>query len=51
MDALGRLVHQQRVAGKGVVELDLQRPHAGLHIVGLYYDGHLIGTEKLQLVR
>lgn len=29
----------------------MQRPHAGLHIVGLYYDGHLIGTEKVQFIR
>lgn len=51
MNALGQLIHQERVSDKGVVQLDLQRPHAGLHIVGLYYDGHLIGTEKVQFIR
>ena len=51
MDALGRLVHQQRVAGSGIVQLDLQRSMQGLLVIGLYYDEHLIGTEKLHLVR
>ena len=51
MNALGQLVYQERLVGKGIVELALPKPATGLHIVGLYFDGGLVATEKLQVVR
>jgi len=51
MNSLGQLVLQQQVRGQGLVQLDLSRVHTGLLVIGLYYDGHLIGTEKAQIVR
>jgi hypothetical protein len=45
------IIPTERVSGKGMVQLELQRVAIGMHIVGLYFDGHLIGTEKLQMIR
>ena len=51
MDALGQLIYEDELSGTGVVRLDIPVHATGLRIVALYFDGHLIGTEKVQMMK
>lgn len=51
MDALGQLIFSDELSGTGVVRMDVPVYATGLNIVALYFDGHLIGTEKVQMIK
>ena len=51
MDALGQLIFSDELSGTGVVRMDVPVHATGLRIVALYFDGHLIGTEKVQMMK
>ncbi len=51
MDALGQFVFADEMSGTGVMRLDVPVHATGLRIVALYFDGHLIGTEKVQMMK
>ena len=51
MDALGQLVYADELSGTGVMRLDVPVHAPGLRIVAIYFDGHLVGTDKVQMMK
>jgi hypothetical protein len=51
MDALGQMIFSDELNGTGVVRINIPVQASGLNIVALYFDGHLIGAEKVQMMK
>ena len=51
-DVQGRLVKQQRLPSRnGVLEVQPKETSTGMHVASMYFDGILVGTAKVSIVR